>query len=151
MQVLYKLFKSFSEMPSIKPLDILAGIGKFLVGIGGIFIGLLFGMIAAFYHTLYQDHRVMGTSLCLLIQLSLLPDSWNVPSLRYCGVSIWTSLWSIEFLLGIDSYFHKSRKLHFLNMERPSIHVLQGFPVTSNSHLIIGLQVLLVVKLMDSL
>ncbi|TEA31472.1 hypothetical protein DBR06_SOUSAS36110004 [Sousa chinensis] len=47
--VLYKLFKSFSEMPSIKPLDILAGIGKyFLVGIGGIFTGLLFGMVAAF-------------------------------------------------------------------------------------------------------
>ncbi|OWK00192.1 hypothetical protein Celaphus_00016069, partial [Cervus elaphus hippelaphus] len=58
--VLYKLFKSFSEMPSIKPLDILAGIGKFfLVGIGGIFIGLLFGMIAAFTTRFTKTIRVI--------------------------------------------------------------------------------------------
>lgn len=60
MQVLYKLFKSFSEMPSIKPLDILAGIGKFfLVGIGGIFIGLLFGMITAFTTRFTKTIRVI--------------------------------------------------------------------------------------------
>ncbi|XP_019573095.2 sodium/hydrogen exchanger 2 [Rhinolophus sinicus] len=49
--VLYKLFKYFCGMPSIKPLDILAGIGNFfffLVGIGGIFTGFLFGMTVAF-------------------------------------------------------------------------------------------------------
>nr|XP_005899491.1 PREDICTED: sodium/hydrogen exchanger 2 [Bos mutus] len=58
--VLYKLFKSFSEMPSIKSLDILAGIGKFfLVGIGGIFIGLLFGMIAAFTTRFTKTIRVI--------------------------------------------------------------------------------------------
>ncbi|KAB1253488.1 Sodium/hydrogen exchanger 2 [Camelus dromedarius] len=58
--VLYKLFKSFCEMPSIKPLDILAGIGKFfLVGIGGIFIGLLFGMVAAFTTRFTKTIRVI--------------------------------------------------------------------------------------------
>ncbi|XP_060105099.1 sodium/hydrogen exchanger 2-like [Heteronotia binoei] len=47
--VLYKLFRSYAEMPSIKMADVFAGIGKFfVVGIGGVLVGLLFGMIAAF-------------------------------------------------------------------------------------------------------
>lgn len=60
MQVLYKLFKSFCEMPSIKLVDILAAIGKFfLVGIGGIFIGLLFGVFAAFTTRFTKTIRVI--------------------------------------------------------------------------------------------
>ncbi|XP_069320345.1 LOW QUALITY PROTEIN: sodium/hydrogen exchanger 2-like [Eulemur rufifrons] len=47
--VLYKLFNYFCEMSSIKLVDILAAIGNFfLVGMGGVFIGLLFGMFVAF-------------------------------------------------------------------------------------------------------
>ncbi|XP_062940760.1 sodium/hydrogen exchanger 2-like [Cynocephalus volans] len=58
--VLYKLFKSFCEMPSIKLVDILAAIGKiFLVGIGGVFIGLLFGVFAAFTTRFTKTIRVI--------------------------------------------------------------------------------------------
>ncbi|XP_074059215.1 sodium/hydrogen exchanger 2-like isoform X2 [Macrotis lagotis] len=58
--VLYKLFQSFSEMPSITTLDLLAGIGKFfVVGIGGVFIGLLFGMVAAFTTRFTKATRVI--------------------------------------------------------------------------------------------
>nr|XP_020820276.1 sodium/hydrogen exchanger 2-like [Phascolarctos cinereus] len=58
--VLYKLFQSFSEMPSITTLDILAGMGKFfVVGIGGVFIGLLFGMVAAFTTRFTKATRVI--------------------------------------------------------------------------------------------
>ncbi|MBZ3874119.1 Sodium/hydrogen exchanger 2 [Sciurus carolinensis] len=58
--VLYKLFKSFNEMPSIKLVDILAAIGKFfLVGIGGVFIGFLFGMFAAFTTRFTKTIRVI--------------------------------------------------------------------------------------------
>ena len=71
MKVLYKLFKSFSEMPSIKPLDILAGIGKyFLVGIGSIFIGLLFGMVLPLPHTLPRPARSLNLSLSSYIAIS---------------------------------------------------------------------------------
>ncbi|KAM5128745.1 sodium/hydrogen exchanger 2-like [Callospermophilus lateralis] len=58
--VLYKLFKSFNEMPSIKLVDILAAMGKFfLVGIGGVFIGFLFGMFAAFTTRFTKTIRVI--------------------------------------------------------------------------------------------
>ncbi|XP_036595675.1 sodium/hydrogen exchanger 2-like [Trichosurus vulpecula] len=58
--VLYKLFQSFSEMPFITTLDILAGMGKFfVVGIGGVFIGLLFGMVAAFTTRFTKATRVI--------------------------------------------------------------------------------------------
>ncbi|XP_026270310.1 sodium/hydrogen exchanger 2-like [Urocitellus parryii] len=58
--VLYKLFKSFNEMPSIKLVDILAAMGKFfLVGIGGVFIGFVFGMFAAFTTRFTKTIRVI--------------------------------------------------------------------------------------------
>ncbi|XP_058514965.1 sodium/hydrogen exchanger 2-like [Ochotona princeps] len=58
--VLYKLFKSFCEMPSIKLLDVFAAIGKFfLVGLGGVFIGFLFGMFAAFTTRFTKTIRVI--------------------------------------------------------------------------------------------
>ncbi|XP_069895447.1 sodium/hydrogen exchanger 2-like [Dipodomys merriami] len=58
--VLYKLFKSFNEMPSIKLMDIFAAIGKFfLVGIGGVFIGVLFGICAAFTTRFTKTIRVI--------------------------------------------------------------------------------------------
>ncbi|XP_006171587.1 sodium/hydrogen exchanger 2-like [Tupaia chinensis] len=58
--VLYKLFNSFCDMPSIKLVDILAAIGKFiLVGIGGVFIGFLFGMFAAFTTRFTKTIRVI--------------------------------------------------------------------------------------------
>ncbi|XP_048191313.1 sodium/hydrogen exchanger 2-like [Perognathus longimembris pacificus] len=58
--VLYKLFKSFNEMPSIKLMDIFAAIGKFfLVGIGGVFIGFLFGICAAFTTRFTKTIRVI--------------------------------------------------------------------------------------------
>uniref|UniRef100_F6PHK7 Sodium/hydrogen exchanger n=1 Tax=Monodelphis domestica TaxID=13616 RepID=F6PHK7_MONDO len=58
--VLYKLFQSFNEMSSITTVDILAGMGKFfVVGIGGVFIGLLFGMVAAFTTRFTKAIRVI--------------------------------------------------------------------------------------------
>uniref|UniRef100_A0A803TAV4 Sodium/hydrogen exchanger n=1 Tax=Anolis carolinensis TaxID=28377 RepID=A0A803TAV4_ANOCA len=58
--VLYKLFRSFCEMPSIKTADVFAGIGKFfVVGIGGVLVGLLFGMIAAFTTRFTNNIRVI--------------------------------------------------------------------------------------------
>ncbi|KAM5180898.1 sodium/hydrogen exchanger 4-like [Mantella aurantiaca] len=50
--VLYNIFISFTQMhtyESIEPIDILAGIGRFfMVGIGGVFIGIIFGFFSAF-------------------------------------------------------------------------------------------------------
>uniref|UniRef100_A0A8C0GFJ7 Sodium/hydrogen exchanger n=1 Tax=Chelonoidis abingdonii TaxID=106734 RepID=A0A8C0GFJ7_CHEAB len=58
--VLYKLFRSFCEMSTIKTMDVFAGIGKFfVVGIGGVLVGLLFGMIAAFTTRFTKNIRVI--------------------------------------------------------------------------------------------
>ncbi|KFQ08421.1 Sodium/hydrogen exchanger 2, partial [Leptosomus discolor] len=54
--VLYKLFRSFCEMPTIKSMDIFAGVGKFfVVGLGGVLVGLAFGMTAAFTTRFTKD------------------------------------------------------------------------------------------------
>ncbi|XP_064184411.1 sodium/hydrogen exchanger 2-like [Anguilla rostrata] len=46
--VLYKLFESFLQMPSVSGLDVLAGGCQFVVvGLGGLCVGLFFGMVAA--------------------------------------------------------------------------------------------------------
>ncbi|KAM8908337.1 sodium/hydrogen exchanger 2-like isoform 3-T3 [Spinachia spinachia] len=46
--VLYKLFESFLRMPSVSGLDVLLGGCRVLaVGLGGLFVGLFFGLIAA--------------------------------------------------------------------------------------------------------
>ncbi|XP_028923866.1 sodium/hydrogen exchanger 2-like isoform X3 [Ornithorhynchus anatinus] len=58
--VLYKLFKSFSERPSIHVGDVVAGAGQFLlVGIGGVLVGLLFGVTAAFTTRFTEPIRVI--------------------------------------------------------------------------------------------
>ncbi|XP_009994909.1 PREDICTED: sodium/hydrogen exchanger 2-like [Chaetura pelagica] len=58
--VLYKLFRSFCEMPTIKSMDVFAGVGKFfVVGLGGILVGLTFGMTAAFTTRFTKDIRVI--------------------------------------------------------------------------------------------
>lgn len=60
MQVLYKLFRSFCEMPTIKSVDVFAGVGKFfVVGLGGVLVGLSFGMTAAFTTRFTKDIRVI--------------------------------------------------------------------------------------------
>ncbi|XP_073520861.1 sodium/hydrogen exchanger 4 [Phyllobates terribilis] len=50
--VLYNIFISFTQMHTyeqIEPVDILAGIGRFfMVGIGGVFFGIIFGFLSAF-------------------------------------------------------------------------------------------------------
>ncbi|KAM8977442.1 sodium/hydrogen exchanger 4 [Pelodytes ibericus] len=50
--VLYNIFISMTKMhtfEAIEPVDILAGVGRFfLVGIGGVFFGIVFGFLAAF-------------------------------------------------------------------------------------------------------
>ncbi|KAM3827452.1 sodium/hydrogen exchanger 2-like [Vipera latastei] len=47
--VLYRLFQSFCDMPTIRSADVFLGIGKFfLVGIGGLLVGLLYAVTAAF-------------------------------------------------------------------------------------------------------
>ncbi|XP_073406749.1 sodium/hydrogen exchanger 4 [Dendrobates tinctorius] len=50
--VLYNIFISFTQMhtyEAIEPVDILAGIGRFfMVGIGGVFFGIIFGFLSAF-------------------------------------------------------------------------------------------------------
>ncbi|NXR06793.1 SL9A2 protein, partial [Semnornis frantzii] len=58
--VLYKLFRSFCEMPTINSLDVLAGVGKFfVVGLGGVLVGLAFGLTAAFTTRFTKDIRVI--------------------------------------------------------------------------------------------
>ncbi|XP_057260742.1 sodium/hydrogen exchanger 2-like isoform X1 [Pezoporus wallicus] len=58
--VLYKLFRSFCEMPTIKTADVFAGVGKFfVVGLGGVLVGLIFGMTAAFTTRFTKDIRVI--------------------------------------------------------------------------------------------
>ncbi|ETE62882.1 Sodium/hydrogen exchanger 2, partial [Ophiophagus hannah] len=47
--VLYRLFRSFCEMPTIRTVDVFVGIGKFfVVGVGGLLVGLLYAVTAAF-------------------------------------------------------------------------------------------------------
>ncbi|XP_061217898.1 sodium/hydrogen exchanger 2-like isoform X1 [Neopsephotus bourkii] len=58
--VLYKLFRAFCEMPTIKTVDVFAGVGKFfVVGLGGVLVGLIFGMTAAFTTRFTKDIRVI--------------------------------------------------------------------------------------------
>uniref|UniRef100_A0A8C6JCI0 Sodium/hydrogen exchanger n=2 Tax=Melopsittacus undulatus TaxID=13146 RepID=A0A8C6JCI0_MELUD len=58
--VLYKLFRSFCEMPTIKTMDVFAGVGQFfVVGLGGVLVGLIFGMTAAFTTRFTKDIRVI--------------------------------------------------------------------------------------------
>lgn len=59
-QVLYKLFKAFDGMADILPGDVFVGVGTiFVVGIGGILVGLLFGFMAAFTTRFTEHIRVI--------------------------------------------------------------------------------------------
>ncbi|XP_059832398.1 sodium/hydrogen exchanger 2-like [Hypanus sabinus] len=58
--VLYKLFKTFCIMPSIAVSDILVGIIKFfLVGFGGLLVGVIYGIIAALTTRFTENIRVI--------------------------------------------------------------------------------------------
>ncbi|XP_071991984.1 sodium/hydrogen exchanger 2-like [Engystomops pustulosus] len=58
--VLYNLFKSFCEMKTIGTTDILSGVANFfVVGIGGVLIGILFGFVAAFTTRFTRNIRVI--------------------------------------------------------------------------------------------
>ncbi|KAM4795038.1 sodium/hydrogen exchanger 2-like isoform 2-T2 [Rhinophrynus dorsalis] len=58
--VLYNLFKSFCEMKTIETSDVLSGIASFfLVGIGGVLIGIIFGFVAAFTTRFTRNIRVI--------------------------------------------------------------------------------------------
>ncbi|XP_051878538.1 sodium/hydrogen exchanger 2-like isoform X2 [Pristis pectinata] len=58
--VLYKLFKTFCTMPSIGVSDILIGIIKFfLVGFGGLLVGVIYGVIAALTTRFTENIRVI--------------------------------------------------------------------------------------------
>ncbi|KAJ7419400.1 hypothetical protein WISP_54087 [Willisornis vidua] len=60
ISVLYKLFRSFCEMPTIKSVDVFAGVGQFfVVGLGGVLVGLSFGFTAAFTTRFTKDIRVI--------------------------------------------------------------------------------------------
>uniref|UniRef100_A0A8D0B454 Sodium/hydrogen exchanger n=1 Tax=Salvator merianae TaxID=96440 RepID=A0A8D0B454_SALMN len=55
--VLYKLFKTFCKMKTIQAVDVFSGIANFfVVGIGGVLIGILMGFVAAF--TTRFTHKV---------------------------------------------------------------------------------------------
>ncbi|KAM3910509.1 sodium/hydrogen exchanger 2-like [Leptodactylus fuscus] len=58
--VLYNLFKAFNDMAEILPMDILLGAATiFVVGLGGILVGLIFGFIAAFTTRFTEHIRVI--------------------------------------------------------------------------------------------
>ncbi|KAM5317098.1 sodium/hydrogen exchanger 2 isoform 1-T1 [Glossophaga mutica] len=58
--VLYNLFKSFCLMKTIETIDIFAGIANFfVVGIGGVLIGIFLGFIAAFTTRFTHNIRVI--------------------------------------------------------------------------------------------
>ncbi|TRZ06722.1 hypothetical protein HGM15179_020385 [Zosterops borbonicus] len=55
-KVLYKLFRSFCEMSTIKSVDVFAGVGKFfMIGLGGVLVGLSFGFTATFTTRFTKD------------------------------------------------------------------------------------------------
>ena len=59
-QVLYNLFKSFCQMKTIETVDVFAGIANFfVVGIGGVLIGIFLGFIAAFTTRFTHNIRVI--------------------------------------------------------------------------------------------
>ncbi|XP_053329914.1 sodium/hydrogen exchanger 2-like [Spea bombifrons] len=58
--VLYKLFEDFDEMTDIQLVDIFSGIGKvFVVGIGGVLVGLAYGFVAALTTRFTENIRVI--------------------------------------------------------------------------------------------
>ncbi|XP_078514129.1 sodium/hydrogen exchanger 2-like [Lissotriton helveticus] len=58
--VLYNLFKSFCQMSTIENIDIVSGVGNFfLVGIGGVLIGIVLGFVAAFTTRFTRNIRVI--------------------------------------------------------------------------------------------
>lgn len=58
--VLYNLFKSFCQMKTIETIDVFAGITNFfVVGIGGVMIGIFLGFIAAFTTRFTHNVRVI--------------------------------------------------------------------------------------------
>lgn len=58
--VLYNLFKTFCQMHTIETIDIFAGIAKFfVVGIGGVLIGIFLGFVAAFTTRFTHKIRVI--------------------------------------------------------------------------------------------
>uniref|UniRef100_A0A8C5MTP9 Sodium/hydrogen exchanger n=1 Tax=Leptobrachium leishanense TaxID=445787 RepID=A0A8C5MTP9_9ANUR len=58
--VLYKLFEAFDKMSEIQLVDILAGTGSFfIVGIGGVMVGLAFGFLAALTTRFTENIRVI--------------------------------------------------------------------------------------------
>ncbi|MEE6470342.1 hypothetical protein FKM82_008935 [Ascaphus truei] len=58
--VLYNLFKSFCQMNTIETTDVLSGIANFfVVGIGGVLIGIVFGFVAAFTTRFTHNIRVI--------------------------------------------------------------------------------------------
>ncbi|XP_073454198.1 sodium/hydrogen exchanger 2-like [Aquarana catesbeiana] len=58
--VLYKLCEAFSKMSDILPSDVFIGVGTiFLVGIGGVLIGLVFGFVAALTTKFTEHIRVI--------------------------------------------------------------------------------------------
>ncbi|KAM8952825.1 sodium/hydrogen exchanger 2-like [Pelodytes ibericus] len=58
--VLYKLFEAFAEMTDIKLLEIFSGIGTlFVVGLGGVLVGLAFGFVAALTTRFTENIRVI--------------------------------------------------------------------------------------------
>ncbi|KAM8975275.1 sodium/hydrogen exchanger 2-like [Pelodytes ibericus] len=58
--VLYQLFKSFCAMKTIETVDIFSGIGNFfVVGVGGVLIGIVFGFVAAFTTRFTRNIRVI--------------------------------------------------------------------------------------------
>ncbi|XP_041055668.1 sodium/hydrogen exchanger 2 isoform X1 [Carcharodon carcharias] len=57
---LYHLFKSLCQMHTIQTVDIFAGIGQFfVVGIGGIILGIIYGFVAAFTTRFTQNVRII--------------------------------------------------------------------------------------------
>ncbi|XP_072332736.1 sodium/hydrogen exchanger 2 [Scyliorhinus torazame] len=57
---LYHLFKSLCQMRTIQTVDIFAGIGQFfVVGFGGIIVGIIYGFVAAFTTRLTQNVRII--------------------------------------------------------------------------------------------
>lgn len=48
-QVLYNMFTFVAEMPVVEPVDVFLGVARFfVVGLGGMGFGVLFGFVAAF-------------------------------------------------------------------------------------------------------